>query len=105
MGDVRCERLVAAIMEAAAPELARRGEEDVSPLLVLSRWARPALATAAVLALVCLPVLATELAQDAGPGAGLTDALAVPQPANAWLVGDRSPTVADLLVAMEREAR
>jgi hypothetical protein len=36
-----------------------------------------------------------------GPGYGLADALAVPEPADAWLVSGRAPTVGDVLVAME----
>jgi hypothetical protein len=94
--------LVAAILERAAPELARRAARDVSPIVVLSDWARPALAAAAVLALICLSVLAGhEFSGVTAPGTGLTEALAVPEPVNEWLAGDRSPTVADLMLAME----
>jgi hypothetical protein len=106
LDDMSRERLVASILAAAAPALARRGEADVSPLVILSGWLRPALAAAAVLALLCVSVLVVEVTtEQAGPLSGLADALAVPQPADAWLVGERAPTVADLLVAMEREAR
>lgn len=98
------ETLVASIMARAKPELRRRQATDVSPMLVLSRWLRPALAAAAVLAVVCVSVLALEWA-PASPGAGLADALAVPRPADEWLVGERAPTVADVLLAMEMEGR
>jgi hypothetical protein len=98
------DRLVAAIMARAQPELARRQSQDVSPIAVLSDWMRPALAAAAVLAVVCASVLAFERT-PAGPGAGYTDALQVPQPADEWMVSGRSPTVADLFVAMEVEGR
>lgn len=104
LDDTRRDALVGSIMARAEPELRRRRAADVSPILVLSHWLRPALAAAAVLAAVCVSVLALE-STPAGPGTGLADALAVPQPADAWLVGDRAPTVADVLVALEMEAR
>jgi hypothetical protein len=95
--------LVAAIMSRAQPELARRSV-DVSPMLVLADWARPALAAAAVIALVCVSVLRSA-APHVEPGSGLTDALAVPAPMNEWLISDRAPTVADLLIALEVEGQ
>jgi hypothetical protein len=99
---VERELLVAAITHRAAPELARRAALDVSPIVALHDWARPALAAAAVLALICLSVLTGhEFGGVAAPGTGLTEALAVPAPVNEWLIGERSPTVADLLLAME----
>jgi hypothetical protein len=104
MDDIRRERLVASIMARAEPGLARRQAADVNPMLIVSRWMRPALAAAAVLAVVCVSVLAMDRG-PAGIGAGLADALAVPQPADEWLVSERAPTVADVLIAMEREAR
>lgn len=96
------ERLVGGIMSRVRPELARRGA-DVSPMLVLSHWARPALAAAAVVAVVCMSVLARGAHVE--PGNGLTDALAVPAPMNEWLISDRAPSVADLLVALESEGQ
>jgi hypothetical protein len=104
LDEGRRELLVAAIMANAAPELARRAAVDVSPLQMLTGWVRPALAVAAVLALVCVTVLSMEM-DAVGPGYGLADALAVPEPADAWLVSERAPTVGDVLLAMEREAR
>jgi hypothetical protein len=96
------ELLVAAILARADAELARRASNEVSPMLVLSAWARPALAAAAVLALVC----ATVLARNGGrPAPVVADALAVPAPADAWLVSERGPTLDDLLVAMESEGQ
>lgn len=104
LDDERREWLAAAVMRTAAAELARRASADVSPMLVLSRWLRPALAAAAVLAVLSAGVL-TRYAVPAGgePGPGLAAALEVPAPADAWLVGERSPTVTDLLIAMESE--
>ena len=50
---------------------------------------------------------ASVLARDSGgrPAPVVADALAVPAPADAWLVNERAPTVGDLLVAMESEGR
>lgn len=96
------EQLVAAIMSRARPELARRAV-DISPMAVLSDWARPALAAAAVVAIVCMSVLARSTHIE--PGTGLTDALAVPAPVDEWLISGRAPTVADLLVAMDSEGQ
>ena len=95
------ELLVAAIMSRAGDELTRRAVVDVSPIGMLSEWMRPALAAAAVVAMVCFSVLARPVAAHIEPGGGLTDALDVPTPVNEWLISDRSPTVADLLIAME----
>jgi hypothetical protein len=98
--DIRHEQLVGAVVSAARPELLRRAASDISPFAVLSGWARPSLAAAAILAAVCMSMLFRQDLETT-PGSGIADALAVPTPAVAWLVGDRSPTVADLMVAME----
>jgi hypothetical protein len=105
LDEARRELLVAAIMANAGTELERRQSVDISPMLVLSRWSRPALAAAAVIAVVCGAVLSLELT-DTTPGYyGLTEELSVPEPADAWLVGQRAPTVGDVLAAMERGTR
>jgi hypothetical protein len=112
LDDIRRAQLVAAIMERAAsevpdpaaPDPLRREAIDVNPMVILSEWLRPALAAAAVVVLISGSLLALTL--DApGPSVGLTDVLAVPRPANEWLVGERAPTISDLLIAMESEAR
>lgn len=102
--DVQRELMVATVMLRAAEELGRRAAEDVSPIAVLSDWMRPALAAAAVIAAVCMSVLMQRELSHVEPGSGLTDALAVPAPVNEWLISERSPTVADLLIAMDRGA-
>lgn len=99
------ELLVAAVMQRAGGELQRRASEDVSPIAALSDWLRPALAAAAIVAAVCTSVLAQRELTHIEPGSGLTDALAVPAPINEWLISDRAPTVADLLIAMDGEAQ
>jgi hypothetical protein len=105
LDGARRELLVAAIMANANAELERRQSVDISPMLALTRWVRPALAAAAVIAVVSGTVLTREMT-DNGPGYyGLTEELSVPEPADAWLVGERAPTVGDLLAAMERGTR
>jgi hypothetical protein len=101
---VERERLVASILTRAAPELARRGA-DVSPILLLSQWVRPALAAAAVVAAVCMSVLAQPDFADTVARTGLAEALNVPSPAAEWVATDRAPTLDDLLLAMESEGR
>lgn len=96
------ERLVRRILEAAAPELARR-RATANPLVQLAAWARPALAAAAVIALVALGTLAVttryETVQD--PAGSIADALGVPAPAADWLTEGRAPTTGDLVLAVE----
>lgn len=107
------ERLVGAVMAHAESELARRAAAR-SPILMLARWARPALSAAAMLAAVSAGAIvlwenepgqeAVATAESAAqvPG-GITDALGVPAPVMAWVVADREPTVADVISALEGE--
>lgn len=96
------ERLVRRVMDAARPELARRARAT-TPLALLSGWARPTLAAAAIIAALALgAILATDrTAAPAEPGS-MADALGVPAPAAEWLAEGRQPTEADLVLAMER---
>lgn len=103
--ETQRELLVAAIMLRAGGELSRRAAVDVSPIAVLSDWMRPALAAAAVIALVCMSVLTQRELGHVEPGSAYVDALAVPAPLDEWLISGRSPTVADLLIAMDGEER
>lgn len=105
LSDIERELLVRRIMARAAVELRRRSPADETPFGVLTSWARPALAAAAILAAVGLSVLTLHADAHEAPMAGLTDALDVPQPLDAWLVSNQAPTVADLMVALEQEAR
>ncbi len=98
----RWERLIASIGERAEPILARH-RAAVSPLLLLSTWVRPALAAAAVIALVCtLAVRAFD-----GPGIAQFDA----EPAaerigdltTKWITDDRTPTTEEILTVLEGE--
>lgn len=98
------ERFVRRILDAAAPELARRAGE-AGPLALVAAWARPTLVAASlVAALAAGALLATERVSPAADGAAGTvvDALGVPQPAAEWLEDGREPDAADLVLAMER---
>ena len=97
------ERLVRRILDAAAPELARR-RAAATPLVQLAAWARPALAAAAVIAAVALGtiVVADRYIGATDAAASIADALGVPAPAADWLAEGRAPTTGDLVLAVER---
>ncbi|NIP83390.1 MAG: hypothetical protein GWM90_30860 [Gemmatimonadetes bacterium] len=96
---LRYERLVRRIVDAAAPELARRAGE-AGPLAALGAWARPTLTAAAVIAALAVGTLvAVERGRDAP--ATMVDALGVPAPAAEWLEQGREPTASDLVLAVE----
>ncbi|MGH7476273.1 MAG: hypothetical protein ACRELD_08285 [Longimicrobiales bacterium] len=101
------ERLVDRILAAAGVELARR-ESAATPIAWLATWARPALAAAAVVAIAAGGALAVLSGFGRGVeaellGTGLVDALAVPAPADSWVIADRGPTISDLILAMEAD--
>lgn len=100
----RFERLVGAITQLAAPELARRAGR-VGPMLLLARWARPLLAAAAAVAAVALGTLSlaeriAEPVEVAATPPGLVEALEVPSPVVDWLNEAREPSVSDLIIAV-----
>lgn len=96
------ERRVAAIVAAAEPELRRRRRTAELPELVL-QWARPALATAATVALL-LSAAALMRGGDTTAVATADPSLAgavVPERYAAWLMAGYEPTVTELVVALE----
>ncbi len=96
--DERLEPLVAAIMERASGELARRAPDA---LAVVATWARPLLRIAAVLILVFAAALAL-LEPDAGAEHwSVAEAFEIPSPVSDWLAAEREPTTADLVLALE----
>ena len=96
------ERLVRRIMDAAAPELARRAA-GTTPLALLAGWARPTLAAAAVIALVAVGALAvTERVRSDEEVGTFADALGLPADAAEWLTDGRQPSEHDLVLAVER---
>lgn len=98
--DVRLrERTVRSILERAAPLLAvhaaRRG-----PAGTLASWLRPALATAAVIAVVATAFLAAGRS-SARAEPSVSEALGYPAPIVGWVETGRRPTVEEILVTME----
>lgn len=108
----RMEALVAAIAAGAAPELARRAAGGGGLLAVLGTWAWPTLAAASLAAVLSAAALLSGRNGPAGVqanGPALTGpvvtALQLADPVAAWLDGNRGPTTADLVLALEREGR
>lgn len=95
---VSWERRIRAITALAAPELARRAAEG-SPLLVLVDWFRPALAAAGLLAAAALALLVQ--GASASETTATAQALRLPAPVALWLGEERTPTVAELTIALE----
>lgn len=101
------ERLIRRVMDAAAPELARRARAT-SPLALVAGWARPTLSAAAIIAVLSAgALLATDRGIDRTAAApdgseSAVDALGIPDPAADWLQDEREPSASDLVLAMER---
>jgi len=106
MNEQRKERLVASIMQAAHPELARR-RQVAGPWAVLERWSRELVAAAAIVAALAATAL---VRLGAGPDAvdaqvlTVADAL-VPETVAEWLVTGGGPAAGDLLVDFAMETR
>lgn len=82
---------------AAAGELAWNG---VSVFSIVAGWARPALAAA--IAAAAISVVALRFAAgEAEATAGVVEALALPTPVETWLVEERAPATADLVMTLE----
>jgi hypothetical protein len=97
------DRLVAATMRRARPELLRRAAAP-SPWGTIARWMQPMLAAAAITALVSGWVLTN------GTRGGLDDGfVAHAQPAtlsalvDEWVTETRTPSVNDLMLALDEE--
>lgn len=102
------EDRIQAILKEAAPELARRAA-GASPIISISEWLRPTLAAAAALAIISLATL-----YNATPGTDLmiggdesaqplAENLSLPMPVEQWLEEERSPTVTELMLALDGE--
>lgn len=102
---VHYERLVHAILDAAAPELARRAE-NAGLLALVGAWSRPVLAAAAMIALAIAGALFSnrELIQRPGATNGMVQALGVAEPVAIWLDEERSPSMNDLMRQVEGDA-
>ena len=105
MSDDRFERMVREIMLRSRAELARRAASRVTPFDVVAAWSRPALAAAAVIAVVSVTLLATfeRRDQEIFTGAYMSGA-EVPAAMSSWYEEDRLPTAAELMVVTNQEA-
>lgn len=100
---------VRGVLDRSALELARRRRRGavelpwsgVSVFNVVAGWARPALAAAVFAAAVSVLALRLGQAQEEA-SSGVVEALAVPSPVMDWLVDERAPATADLILSLER---
>ena len=103
----RWEAMVRGIVDRAAPILS--GYASRGPADWLVSWSRPALAAAAVVSALALGALVAggrepETGASAEP-IGLGDALGYPAPVSAWVSTGQTPTIEELVVAMEERNR
>lgn len=99
---VRWESMVAGINRVAAGELARRAAlPEPGVLLVISEWRRPAAALCAAIAAGAAAILLMRPASSGTTDAAIASALGYPEPVAAWVEAERSPSVEELLFAME----
>jgi len=98
----RFGRLVKAVRERAAPELARRAASE-DGIILLAFWARPIMKVAA--AFVVAAVGTMTLASRTGETivTGIPEAMGLPAPVAEWLAEERPPAAADLILVLERE--
>jgi len=96
----RLERTVQAILDRAAPELARRRRGSTGILAELAGWRRPVLAAAAVVLVLGAGLLAGyEAIRPGSEETALTEAIGVPRQLAGWVAadGDRLPSAAAVL--------
>ena len=100
----RWEAMVRGIVERAAPILA--GYAARGPADLLAAWLRPTLAAAAVVSALALGALAAGGREpETGATIGLGDALGYPTPVTTWVSTGQTPTIEELVVAMEERNR
>ena len=100
----RWESMVRGIVDRAAPILA--GYAARGPAELLAAWLRPTLAAAAVVSVLALGALAAGSREpETGATIGLGDALSYPEPVTAWVSTGQTPTIEELVVAMEERNR
>lgn len=97
------ERMVGAIMGRSRGELARRAAKRGGAMESVAAWLRPALASAAAVAIVSVTVLALVRTEDVPHASAYLPATDVP--AAAWYDEDVSPTAAEVLVATNEGGR
>ena len=106
--SAHADEFVRGVLSRSTFELARRRRTATEPSWpglsvfgVLAGWARPALAAAMLAAAVSVLALRHERAQQEA-NSGIVEALAVPSPVMDWLVDEREPATADLILSLER---
>ena len=106
----RVERMVVHIMERTAFELRRRQQAAVRALPHMSvldgliGWARPALATAAALALISLAALSRlERHVPSTDDPAFFQSAALPAPVQEWLEEGQPPSVVDMFAVADGE--
>jgi hypothetical protein len=100
----RWESMVRGIVERAAPILAAYSSRG--PAELLAAWLRPTLAAAAVVSALALGALAAGSREpETGATIGLGDALGYPVPVTTWVSTGQTPTIEELVVAMEERNR
>ena len=98
----RWASLIGGTLAAAEGELARRrARPAVDPFLLLGAWHRPALAAAAVLAMLACGSLAVATRGEAAVPAGVADSLGYPAAISFWIELDRPTSVEELVASME----
>lgn len=103
--SARWERMVAGVMAAAGPELARRASlPQPGMLLLLSDWLRPTVSTAALLAAAAAAFLVTQETGAPSADGGLADALGYPTAVAEWMDDGQAPSVEALVVDLEGDA-
>lgn len=99
----RWEARVHSIMAAVRPELDRLAQQRPAfPLLTVLDWARPLVATSAIiaaLAVASLLVSPSHAANQAEPVGSVAEAI-TPEPIAAWLLVGVVPTTEELVVAI-----
>lgn len=100
LDEVGWRRLAARIRERAAPELARRASRE-GVLGTLGHWAWPTVAAAALVALMSASALALVRPREAM--SHMVQAFDLDEPVSVWLEQGRSPTMDDLVLALERD--
>src|SRR5690349_19881304 len=100
LSEQRRDVMVASVMLRSGHELTRRASGS-SPIVFLGTWARPMLAAAAVLAMVCGTMLTRmqPVAQvaDMAPGAGMAEVLGVSTATTTLLAANTAPTFSEMI--------
>lgn len=102
----RYEQLVRRIVDRALPELDRRAAAaTASVVAVLAGWARPAIAAAAVIAILATATVDVLGPLDHGSGAAegvtIVDVLELPAPLAGWLAEGGPPSISAVIAAAE----